>query len=405
MLWRFDDMPQFGELHDDSIYYIGAKSLAETQSYTLSSLPGEPSQTKFPPLYPLLLSVAWKLDPSFPHNLATAAWISWLAWPALLVALAFYCPRFGFTAGRTWILLIVMAVNPFCILFSGRLVSELLFTALLVVALLLIDRAAEADAGHIVASAAGVVAGLAYLTRTAGIVLIASGFLFLWLQRQRARGLTFACAMLPFILAWTLWSRFHQLPTKDPALIYYTNYLAGYLNNMSLANLPLFAWKNLDGLLSGLGSLILPQVLEVGFLKILAQLIAVAMIAGVVRMVRRGYGLNYALFAIPSCLILIIWHFPPNERLVLPLFPLALAGLIVELEHFFRLMGKGLKHAEMSQRVVAGHDDRDRRSGPGRVDHASGVHQHKVHSRCGARATQGEHSQSCRLCVDSGEDS
>jgi hypothetical protein len=29
-----------------------------------------------PPLYPLLLSVAWRLDPAFPHNLPLAAW-SW----------------------------------------------------------------------------------------------------------------------------------------------------------------------------------------------------------------------------------------------------------------------------------------------------------------------------------------
>ena len=354
VLWRFDDMPQFGEFHDDSIYYVGAKSLAETQSYSITSLPGEPAQTKYPPLYPLLLSVAWRIDPSFPHNLATAAWISWLAWPALLVALALYCPRLGLTAGRTWILLVLMAMNPFCILFSGRLISELLFTVLLLLALLLVDRASEHDGGYATAIAAGVVAGLAYLTRTAGIVLLASGFLFLWWRKQRPRGLVFAGVMLPFILGWTLWSRLHQLPTNDPDLIYYTSYLGEQFNNVTVTSLPLFVWKNLDGLLTGLGSMVLPQVLGVGFLKILAQVIAVAMIAGVVRMVRRGDGLHYALFAAMSCVVLLVWHFPPNERLVLPLFPLALAGLLVELEHFFRLMGAGLKHKEIGQRVVAG---------------------------------------------------
>jgi 4-amino-4-deoxy-L-arabinose transferase-like glycosyltransferase len=354
LLWRFDDMPQFGELHDDSIYYVGAKSLAETQSYSIASLPGEPSQTKYPPLYPLLLSIAWRMDPSFPHNLATAAWISWLAWPALLIALALYCPRLGLTPGRTWILLVLMAVNPFCILFSGRLISELFFTVLLLLALLLVDRAAEQDAGTVTAIAAGIIAGLAYLTRTAGIILLASGFLFLWLRKQRPRAITFAAAMLPFILAWTLWGRLHQLPTTDPDLIYYTSYLGEQFNNVTLTSLPLFLWKNLDGLLSGLGSLVLPQVLGVGFLKILAEVIAVAMIAGVVRLVRRGDGLHYALFAAMSCVVLLLWHFPPNERLVLPLFPLALAGLLVELEHFFRLMGAGLKHREIGQKVVAG---------------------------------------------------
>ncbi len=35
-------MPQFGELHDDSIYYVSAKALASGTATKLASLPGEP---------------------------------------------------------------------------------------------------------------------------------------------------------------------------------------------------------------------------------------------------------------------------------------------------------------------------------------------------------------------------
>jgi hypothetical protein len=62
----------------------------------------------------------------------------------------------------------------------------------------------------------------------------------------------------------------------------------------------------------------------------------------------------YALFAAGSAILLVIWHFPPNERFVLPLFPLALAGLLVEMEHFSSMLRAGLRHKDRGQRVVAG---------------------------------------------------
>jgi hypothetical protein len=57
------------------------------------------------------------------------------------------------------------------------------------------------------------------------------------------------------------------------------------------------------------------------------------MIWGVVRMVRGGHGVVDALFAAASMLMLIVWDYPSNECFLRPLFPLALAGLLAEMEH------------------------------------------------------------------------
>ena len=54
--WRFRDMPHFGHFHDDSAYFVCAKSIAEGKGYRLLSFPGEPHETKYPPLYPVLLA-------------------------------------------------------------------------------------------------------------------------------------------------------------------------------------------------------------------------------------------------------------------------------------------------------------------------------------------------------------
>jgi hypothetical protein len=352
-LWHSSDLPGFGDLHDDSLYYVSAKSLADGGGYRVESLPTQPSQTKYPPLYPLLLSIAWRVNPNFPQNLPVAAWISWLAFPAIMIQLLWLFPRLGIGGWRALLMITLIALNPYMLVFSSTLVSELTFTALMIATLLLTERAAENDPAGDIAILAGAVAGVAYLTRSAGIVFLVAAPVYLWMRHQRRQAVLWAGAMLPFVLGWTLWTHLHQAPTSDPTLIYYTDYLRYELYSISLRDLPLFVWRNIDGLLWGLGSLVLPNIASSFFFKTVAQVIAVAMIAGVVRMVRSGQGLLYGLFAAGSCAQLMIWHFPPNERFVLPLFPLALAGLMTEMERLYGMLRAGLRHRDAGQRVVA----------------------------------------------------
>jgi hypothetical protein len=63
---------------------------------------------------------------------------------------------------------------------------------------------------------------------------------------------------------------------------------------------------------------------------------------------------EFASFTVVSCGILLVWHFPPNERFVLPLYPLLLAGLVTEIEHIGAMLKAGLRHEDFSQRAVAG---------------------------------------------------
>jgi hypothetical protein len=67
------DMPEFGRLHDDGLFFVSAKSLATGQGFRILSLPEQPAQTKYPILYPLYLSLVWRANPHFPENLALAS--------------------------------------------------------------------------------------------------------------------------------------------------------------------------------------------------------------------------------------------------------------------------------------------------------------------------------------------
>jgi 4-amino-4-deoxy-L-arabinose transferase-like glycosyltransferase len=352
-LWFHSDMPAFGDIHDDSIYYVSAKSLAEGH-YRIENLPEQPNQTKYPPLYPALLSIAWRIQPRFPQNLPIAAWLSWLALPAMLFELMVLYPRMGISGWRMWLILAAIAINPYFILFSATLLSELFFTAFLIAALLLVERAAKEHSAAHWAIAAGIVGGFGYLARSAGIVLLGSGVLYLWwIRRQRVQALRFAAAMIPFVAGWSIWARLHQVHSSELALVYYTDYVKYEVINITLHNWYLVLWKNIDGFIWGLGSFMLPKVTDSLFLKTIAVLMAAAMISGVIRMMRAGWAIHYAIFAAGSAFMLIIWHFPPNERFVLPLLPLGFAGLLREMEHFYAMVRKGFRHPDKSQRVAS----------------------------------------------------
>src|SRR5580693_4505690 len=77
-LYKNLDMPEFGKFHDDGLLFVSAKSLATGQGFRILSLPEQPAQTKYPVLYPLYLSMVWKLNPNFPDNLGMARWFSWI---------------------------------------------------------------------------------------------------------------------------------------------------------------------------------------------------------------------------------------------------------------------------------------------------------------------------------------
>jgi len=82
LAWTYRAMPHLGYYHDDSLYFVSGKSLAAGDGYRISSLPGEPYQTKYPPLYSALLAIVWTIDPSFPSNLPIATLLAWLLLPA-----------------------------------------------------------------------------------------------------------------------------------------------------------------------------------------------------------------------------------------------------------------------------------------------------------------------------------
>ncbi|MEQ1948986.1 MAG: hypothetical protein ABL995_17475 [Bryobacteraceae bacterium] len=319
-------MPRFGYLHDDGILYGSAFGLATSSEYQIVSLPERPFQTKYPPLYPLYMSMVWKLNPKFPENLALATFFNWLLLPVFLALCwnVFRPPGFGESSRLC--LMAFLSVNVVLLLFGISVMTELFFTCGLLVVLLVMEK----DTRHS-ALLAGILAGAVYLSRTAGIALLAAGpAWYLW-KRTPRRAFLFAIGMAPFVVAWTSWSRAHQLPTNEPGIVFYTDYVRFQLLNVDAHNFGRVVVSNLRELFYGMGSLFFPKVSDSALLKVSAAAAVLATVSGCLRMMRNGAMQAYGAFAIVSLGILAVWHYPPNERFLLPLLPFFAAGIATEL--------------------------------------------------------------------------
>jgi hypothetical protein len=351
-VWHNRDVPHFGILQDDGLYFIDGKSLAEGSDYRILSLPAQPHETRYPPLYPLYLSLAWRINPAFPANLPLALMFSWLSFPALVVLTYLWCRRQQLPPPVIWLVTALFALNPYLLFFVSNLGSETMFMAFMFGAVLLV----EPDSGRTNwywPLLAGVLAGAGYLVRTAGMVFLPAAIAYYAWKKKPRQALWFALGMLPAMAAWTLWTHAHAAPGRDVVTVAYTNYIASYIHSVGWDNIAVILWNNFSAMLESFGSLVFPQMIQGILAKFILQPLGVAMILGVIKMLRKGYGGLYAWFSGFYVALLMIWHFLPNQRYVMPLAPLLLAGLCFEMEHLATLMRTAFGHRDRSQRAVA----------------------------------------------------
>ncbi|MSR06058.1 MAG: hypothetical protein EXR93_03170 [Gemmatimonadetes bacterium] len=195
-----------GSFYDDGVYVTLAKALAEGQGYRNIHLPGSPASIHYPVLYPAALSLLWRLWPSFPANVvlfqlfdaATLGAGAWLIargttrWP--LSAPARYAAMlFGFLA------------FPLLTMIGVRF-SEPLFLVLLLSAVAIVDRPAVSLRG---AALAGVLAGLAVLTRSIGVSVVGGIVIALWVRGERPAALVSLGVAVVVAAPWFLWVARH----------------------------------------------------------------------------------------------------------------------------------------------------------------------------------------------------
>ena len=332
--------PAVGTFHDDGIYAVTARALAEGRGYRIISLPDAPPQTKYPILFPWLLSLVWRVAPAFPENLpwlravpllSTAAWL-WLSW-----TLVRQCGGSRRTATS---IVLLTALSPWTLFLGTALLAETLFAALLT-AMLVALTASTASTSSVRASRwlcalAGALSGAALLTRAAGVAVVAAGLGWLLSRRRWSDAVAFAVVAGAVVAPWALW-----VATQNQSVSgsYYSASPYGSWN--ILFN---YSWPEKFHVLIGnaVYSAMAPAALwGVGLNPIV---LGVSLFA-VVPVVFRGLWLSRAL-PLGWCVAVVMamnlmWVWPP-VRFIVPIVPLLLWQVSVALRSAPRLIVGGL---------------------------------------------------------------
>ena len=323
------------------MYWVIAKSLADGDGYRIPSLPGAPYAIHYPPLYPLFLSLAWRWTPAFPGNLKTAATLQAALLPVYLALLLFVLRQIGLSWRRTFLIAALTVVTFQLVLLTITLFSELLFGCFLLAAIFAVERSivVPSRAGIGWALAGGGLAGFAYLTRSAGLPLLAATPVF-YFMRKRAPlcGYFLACA-LPLAVGWHIWAWRH--PNLDSAG-YSTSYFAEYLRVIRVNGFWSSVYQQTESLSASVAENFFPGILQfLGGLP-LHHLIFAAAIAGGIRIGKQRHWPLLVIFSALYLVMIICWWNDGLARLVMPVWPALLAGVSAEACYFASLCQKSM---------------------------------------------------------------
>jgi hypothetical protein len=199
------DASPVGVFYDDAHYVILGRALALGEGYRYINLPGSPAATHFPPGFPALLALLWRISPTFPENIALFKMMN--AVLLGVVAAGTYWSSRKFLDASPLVAAVVALTGTMAIpalLLSSGVMSEVLFLALLLPLLVIADDPIGRE-GLRNAALIGMIAGALCLIRSNAVVLIAAIAGGYAIRRQyREAGIAMLTGVL-VLLPWLLW--------------------------------------------------------------------------------------------------------------------------------------------------------------------------------------------------------
>lgn len=366
----FHPVALFGRSQDDSIYFSSAKAIAEHMGYILPSVPGQPVATKYPILYPWLLSWVWRWNSSFPANLMEAFGLTLTFGVIFVVATYIFLSRLkGIGKSAALFLTLVTALHPIVLLYSQSVLSEIPFTALALLAMVTADKALSPEGSATEMAACGALTGLSLLVRAFGIPLTLGILAAALARRAWRRAAVFCAALVPFGAIFLRRAALihpsapmtiggvRPAPGYLQAWIYYTSYLGFW--KLSVPTLHIF-WEMLKNnatlIFFSPANYFLVPLLQGDSMggKALMLLVVAGVLGGIARQATVG-GWRSIHWVLPFYMATILfWNFPDTSRFLLPFLPLFAAGLWLEAEQIWkRIRGSSLPGRNVGERALS----------------------------------------------------
>src|SRR5581483_7576929 len=318
--------PDISWRNDDTLHYLNhARNIAAGRpygdtGYVYSRYSPDIGPANYPPAFPLTLAPIYRYAglESF-----TAYKVSGLAWMALILALtALWCWRLP-PLTRAAGVVAVLACNPVVIRSSVTVVSDPMFTAVVLAALFWIDgcqlRGREGIGSSVVT---GLLAGIAVETRSMGVAILAA--LVLRSAVRRFEG--WQSAAIAIAVSTALAVATNRVVHADATLSDYTSQFLEYSWRTPLRNVRIYAGDFATEVLW-------PVPGTSGFAKIALLLFLVVVAAGLRRTIRERRGLTiFEYFAGPYLAMVLVWPAAQGSRFLLPLLPWAVRLAFVGLD-------------------------------------------------------------------------
>lgn len=373
-----------GLVGDDAWYILLAKSLAEGQGFSLLSSPIPGVLPSYPPGFPFLLSLVFRVAPQFPENV----------WLLKAVSVAAMCGTGAVTyryLSRSRQLepqlargaaLVIVLMPAFVFLATSTVMSECIFTLSQMLTVVVIERCVERrrmQGDWLLAIAGAALASFTFLTRSVAIGLIAAALIYLLKERLWCSALIFAAAVFLMLAPWLLYVRAHA-PTPEQARRHGGNIVYSYgdqfwMKRAGDGNSGRITWRELLARVAenavdiagrDVGGLILPvlfrgpeesgeEVFALGYSSgmqggsmgmtagtmLISLLLSAVVVIGFALKVRQRITLA-ELVAPVSLLITLIWPWWPF-RFVLPLAPFLILYLLAGLAGLHALSRRWLR--------------------------------------------------------------
>jgi hypothetical protein len=215
-LLRFDRV--IGLMADDAWYVLLAKSIATGQGFTLINSPSPGIMPFYPPGFPFLLSLVFRVAPHFPQNLWLLKGVSVIAMFGLGAACYWYFTRYReLPRALSAAIALSVVLHPVLVFLStSAVMTEPVFMLAQMLAVILIERCVRTEALSKAwrwAAAGAALASFAFLTRSAGVTLLGAVVCYLLKERRLGAAGVFVAGVALFVGPWMIHTKRHA-PTE-----------------------------------------------------------------------------------------------------------------------------------------------------------------------------------------------
>ncbi|MEK7832026.1 MAG: hypothetical protein AAB401_13110, partial [Acidobacteriota bacterium] len=204
---------------DDGWYLLLAKSLATGQGYSLINSPTTGILPLYPPAYPFLLSLFYRILPNFPDNVWLLKSVSIAAMMGVgIIGYRYFVKERGLpTTVALGICVAAVLSPPLVFMATSTMMSECVFALIFLATVVVMEKCARSEnpSRQLQLAAFGaVLASTGFLTRSIAISLIAAGFFYLLKSRLIKPAILFTVIVAALCGPWVIYTRMHA-PTPE----------------------------------------------------------------------------------------------------------------------------------------------------------------------------------------------